>query len=208
MILVDPATCRAEDLEPARLWLQSGHIVALPTDTFYGLAVDPTSEAAVRALFDLKGRDPRTAMPLIAASLAQVQALLGALGASSRRLADAFWPGPLSLILDAPDRIAPAVHGGRRTVAIRVPAHPVARGLAAAFGGVVTATSANRSGEPPASTVEGLGPVGVDPRVLVIDGGAAPGGAPSTIVDARGAQPVLVREGAIAWIRVLDCLQR
>jgi L-threonylcarbamoyladenylate synthase len=125
----------------------------------------------------------------------------------ARRLAEAFWPGPLSIICDAPARVVAAVHAGRRTVAIRVPDHPIARALAAAFGGPVTATSANRSGEAPVDCAADL-PWVHDDRVLVIDGGNTTGGAPSTIVDARDRAPVLIREGAIAWDRVLHSLQR
>jgi L-threonylcarbamoyladenylate synthase len=207
MTRVDPATCRAEDLAAARDWLRAGGIVAFPTDTFYGLAVDPTSAAAVQALFDLKGRDPRVAMPLVAASMAQVRSAAAAIDDASSRLARAAWPGPLSLVLDASPAIAAEVHAGRHTIAIRIPAHRVAAALAEAFGGAITATSANVSGEPPVSSAGALGLVGRDPRVLVVDGGTTPGGAPSTIVDARGDAPMLIRDGAIAWKRVLDWLE-
>jgi L-threonylcarbamoyladenylate synthase len=203
---LDPVTCRADDLAEARDWLRAGRIVAFPTDTFYGLAADPTSAIAVDRLFALKGRDRGVAIPLIAASLDQVRAV-GTLDGASARLARAAWPGPLSLVLDATPAVVPAVHGGRGTVAVRIPAHRVASALAEAFGGAITATSANRSGDAPVTTASALGVVGEDDAVLVIDAGATPGGAPSTIVDARGAPPVLVREGAIAWKRVLDWLQ-
>lgn len=205
MIRVDPATCTVADLAEARAWIGAGGIVAYPTDTFYGLAVDPTSAAAVAALFDLKGRDPGVAMPLIAASLEQA-GTIATIDAASWRLAQACWPGPLSLVLDASSRVAPAVHAGRHTVAVRVPAHVVAQALAAACGIPITSTSANRSGEPPVATVDALAAIARDHRVLVVDGGATPGGLPSTIVDARVAPPRLIREGAIAWSRVLDCL--
>lgn len=205
MTRVDPATCTVADLAEACAWIRTGGIVAYPTDTFYGLAVDPTSDAAVAALFDLKGRDPAVAMPLIAATPAQARAV-AVIDATSARLAAAFWPGPLSLVLDAAPSVATAVHAGRFTVAVRVPAHRVAQTLAAACGIPITSTSANRSGEAPVSTVDGLAGLAGDPRVLVIDGGATPGGRPSTIVDARVVPPRLVREGAIAWNRVLDCL--
>ena len=206
-LIVDPATCTPDDLAPAVDWLANGGIVAYPTDTLYGLAVDAGSPAAVRQLFDLKGRSARAALPLIAASPAQVVAFCGRLGMVARRLSSKFWPGPLSLILDAPPTLAVEVHGGRRSIAIRVPAHRVAVALATAWGQPITATSANRSGEPPVSTAAELGQLAEDPRVFVIDGGATPGGAPSTMVDARGPRPALVREGAIAWSRVLESLE-
>ena len=189
-------------------WLRAGGIVAYPTETFYGLAVDPTSADAVAALFDLKGRDPAMAMPLIAASREAVERACGALAGANARLADAFWPGPLTLVLDAPPQVTAAVHAGRRTIAVRVPGLDAARQLAATFGGLITSTSANRSGEPPVRAAGDLAWLAGDTRVLVIDGGETPGGAPSTIVDARATTPpVLVREGAIAWSRVLEFLQ-
>jgi L-threonylcarbamoyladenylate synthase len=202
-LVVDPEHCRPTDLAPAVAWLRDGGIVAMPTDTLYGLAVDPRSPSAVHALFSLKGRDAGVPLPLIGASREQIEAVCGDFGASTRRLADACWPGPLALIVDAPASIAPAVHAGTGTLAVRVPAHAVARALAGAAGHLLTATSANRSGEPPAMTAEALMGLAEDAHVLVVDGGAVPGGAPSTIVDARGARPVLVRAGAIAWDRVL-----
>jgi len=206
-LVVDPDTCRPADLAPAVAWLRAGGVVAMPTDTFYGLAVDPRSPAAVAAVFDVKGRDAAAALPLVGASLAQVDAHCGPMTAATRRLAETYWPGPLSLILDAPSAMAAAVHAGARTVAVRVPAQPVARALAEAAGHVLTATSANRRGAPPAADAGALGDLGRDPRVFVVDGGASPGGPPSTIVDARGARPVLVRAGAIAWERVLESIR-
>jgi tRNA threonylcarbamoyl adenosine modification protein (Sua5/YciO/YrdC/YwlC family) len=203
-LTVDPDAVRPADLTRAVAWLRGDRIVALPTDTFYGLAVDPRSLEAVAALFALKGRAATEALPLIASSRAQVEAACGPLSEGTRRLSDAFWPGPLALVVDVPSGLAPAVHAGTGTVAVRVPAHAVARALAEAFGDLVTATSANRSGEPPASTAASLGALAADARLLVIDGGPAPGGAASTIVDARGAAPRLVRAGAIAWDRVLE----
>jgi L-threonylcarbamoyladenylate synthase len=206
MLRVDPATCTESDLDAAVEWLRAGKLVAYPTDTFYGLAADPDSETAIRGLFQLKGREASAAIPLVATSIAQVELWCG-LSQMSRRLAEEFWPGPLSLICDAPARVVAAVHAGRRTVAIRVPNHPVARALAAVFGAPVTATSANRSGEAAVDCAGDL-PWEHDDRVLVIDGGDTTGGAPSTIVDARDRTPLLIREGAIAWDRVLHSLQR
>jgi L-threonylcarbamoyladenylate synthase len=200
---LDPDRCVDADLADAAAWLRAGLIVAYPTDTFYGLAVDPMSPDAVRRLFSLKGRDARVALPLIAASIEQVTRTIGPLEGLSADLARRFWPGPLSLILDAPDAIAVDVHGGAGTVAVRVPAHRIARALASAFGAPVTATSANRSGQPPAADADALVEIASDDRVFVVDGGASPGGVPSTIVDARSGVPQCIRAGAIAWDRVL-----
>jgi len=207
VIFVVQNDCDASELQPAVEWLRSGGIVAFPTDTFYGLAVDSRSQSAVRALFDLKGRGAQAALPFVASDRAQVERWCGVLSPSSARLADRFWPGPLSLVLNAPAAIVAEAIGGGESLAIRVPAARIARLLAEAWGEPLPATSANRSGEPPASTAAALADLARDPRVLVIDGGTTPGGLPSAIVDARGASAVRVRDGAIAWSRVLESLQ-
>jgi tRNA threonylcarbamoyl adenosine modification protein (Sua5/YciO/YrdC/YwlC family) len=193
------------DLSSAIAWLRAGGVVACPTDTFYGLAVDPTSPAAVRALFDLKGRAARAAVPLMAASVSQVEQCCGRLGPTAARLAARFWPGPLAIVLDAPAHLAPEVSGVAGSIAIRVPAHAVARALCEAWGAPLTATSANRTGEPPALAPGDVTLAG-DDRLLIVDAGAAPGGPPSTIVDGRGAAPILVRAGAVPWNRVLESM--
>lgn len=204
LLRVNPDTCTAAELGPAVAWLRAGGVVAMPTDTLYGLAVDIRNPAAVRQLFALKGRDARAALPLIAADLSQVVACGGRLEAREAALAAAFWPGPLSIVRDAPAWVVPEVHGGHRTVAIRIPAHTVARRLCEAWGGVLSATSANITGEPPVDRVEALGAIAQDSRVFVVDAGITPGGLPSTLVDVRSARPLLLREGAIAWSRVLE----
>jgi L-threonylcarbamoyladenylate synthase len=196
-----------DDLADAVAWLRRGGVVAYPTDTLYGLAVDPTSAEAVGGLFETKGRSPEAPIPLIAGSQADVERWFGPLAGLTARLAKTFWPGPLSLLLDAPVAFDPAIAAGTKAIAVRVPDHVVARAFAEACGHPITATSANRSGEPPATRVLELGSVADDPRVLVIDAGDAPGGAPSTIADARGTAPRILREGAISRERVLRSLE-
>jgi L-threonylcarbamoyladenylate synthase len=185
--------------------LRSGGVVAFPTDTLYGLAVDPRNDRAIDRLFTLKGRDARVAVPLIAADFDQAK-LAGDFGPRESRLARAFWPGPLSIVIPPSAAIARAALGSEQTVAIRVPAHPVARQLAAAFGFCVTATSANPTGAAPATSADEVARTlpSVD---LLLDGGNAPGGAPSTLVGFTADGPVLLRAGAVAWDRVLKSLQ-
>lgn len=205
-LLVSPLSPAPDVVHQAARWVTGGGLLVFPTDTLYGLGAHPSSDAALAALFQVKGRDDRAAVPLIAASVDHVAGLSASWGGLTAALASRFWPGPLSLVIDAPESIASAVHGGRGTIAVRVPNQPVARAVAAAVGGLVTATSANRSGQPAAASVGDLDDVVRDPRVLVLDAGPLPGGAPSTIVDARGAEPVLIREGAIPFAALLAAL--
>lgn len=186
--------------------LRGGGVVAYPTDTLYGLAVDPRRNDAVEKLFAVKGRDLAAAVPLIAGSLSQA-AEVAELGEGELRLARAFWPGPLSIVAPARAGISRLLLAGGHTVAVRVPAHPLASDLALAFGFCITATSANLSGQSgtadPASVVRSLA-ARID---CLLDGGPAPGGPPSTMVELREGVPVLVRAGAIAWDRVLRSLE-
>lgn len=185
--------------------IRDGLVVAYPTDTLYGLAVDPRNAPAVRRLFDLKGRPEASALTLIAADVAQVR-MAATMTAAAERLAAQWWPGPLTVVLDAVPVLAAEMLAGGRTVGIRVPRHAVAVALARAAGFPVTATSANRSGEPSTSTPGAAGEA--LPHVdAILDAGPAPGGPPSTIVNAAARDVVLVRAGVVPWDRVLRSLE-
>lgn len=203
LLSVDPRQPDPRVIESAARLLAEGAVVAYPTDTFYGLAVDPRSGAAVERLFALKGRDAARAIPLIAASRRQVEWLSGPLSPVAARLADEFWPGPLTLVLPLAATLAPELVAGGATVAVRVPDHVVSRDLAHALGVPVTSTSANPSGRPPArdaaAVASTLGGV-----AAILDAGPAPGGLVSTIVDVTSDELRLVRAGAVTWERVLQ----
>jgi L-threonylcarbamoyladenylate synthase len=205
-LLVDPRDPDAAAIESAAEALRQGGVVAYPTDTLYALAVDPRSDAAVTRLYALKGRDTGVAIALIAADAAQAQ-LAGPFGPSEMKLAEAFWPGPLTILVPAAAGMSRLLSGGTGTIGVRVPAHEVARRLAAAFGSCITATSANISGEPAFTTAGDVAKV-FDRRIdVLLDGGPAPGGPPSTIVQLVDGRPALLRAGAVAWDRVLESLQ-
>jgi len=186
----------------------AGGVVAMPTDTLYGLAADPFSVAAVARVFSVKGRSAERAMPLVAAGLDQIVTQLGPLSDLARRLAMMYWPGPLTLLVPRPPSIPADVAGGRGEVGVRVPAHAVTRELCRACGRLLTATSANLSGEPPSNDPDEIARALGDRVDLLLDAGQTPGGAPSTIVDVTGSEPRLVRPGAIAWDDVQACMQR
>jgi L-threonylcarbamoyladenylate synthase len=201
---VTPSTVGPDDLAAAVSALDMGGVVAFPTETFYGLAVDPRSAVAVKRVFELKRRAPDQPLPLIASDIAQVVDCVGTLTPLAARLALRGWPGPLTLIIPASPHLCADVHLATGKVAVRVPADAVARALARSASRAITSTSANISGDPPAATpdhvVASFGS-GID---VLIDSGPTPAGLPSTIVDATGDVPLLVRAGVIPWERVLE----
>jgi L-threonylcarbamoyladenylate synthase len=199
-------TASRDALAQAVQVLRAGGVVAYPTDTLYGLAVDPRNASAVERLFELKGRNATAAIPLIAATVEQAQAA-GEFSPAHLQLARAFWPGPLTIVVPAKPSIAPLLLGGGSTIAVRVPAHAVAKGLAAQLEGCITSTSANRSGQAPATTAQQVTTDLGDAIDLVLDGGPSPGGPPSTIVDLADGRVRLVRAGAVSWDRVLESLK-
>ena len=198
-VFVDPESPQRDAIQEAAQWILNGGIVALPTDTLYGLAADPFSAAAIARVFAVKGRAAERALPLIAADAAQVAEHLGRLPPAGQRLADRFWPGPLTLLMTAARGLARDVTGGTGKAGVRVPGDAVARAICAEAGRPITATSANPSGEPATPDPDEVERTLGDRIDLLIDTGATRGGAPSTIVDVTGADPVLVRAGAISW---------
>ncbi len=194
------AIARAVDI------LRRGGVVAYATDTLYGLAADPRSDRAVEKLFAIKGRDEHVAIPLIAGSLEQAQAV-GEFGRIEMRLATTLWPGPLTIVVPARPGLSKRVLAGGDSVAVRVPAHDIARTLATAFGHAVTSTSANRSGQSPPASVSEIDPALASELDAIVDSGPAPGGPPSTIVKVVRDRVELVRAGAIARNRVLESLE-
>jgi L-threonylcarbamoyladenylate synthase len=193
-----------DDLAQAVSALGRGGVVAFPTETFYGLAVDPRSAAAVKRVFEVKRRAPDQPLPLIADGVDQIIDHVGTMTPLAARLASRGWPGPLTLIIPASSLLCDDVHLSTGKVAVRVPADAVARALARSAGHAITSTSANISGHPPASTPEGVVASFGSAIDVLIDSGPTPAGLPSTIIDATGGVPVLVRAGAIPWERVLE----
>jgi L-threonylcarbamoyladenylate synthase len=198
-VFVDPDAPQRDAIQEAAKWILNGGLVAIPTDTLYGLAADPFSAETVARVFAVKGRTTARALPLIAAGIAQAEEHLSRLPEDGHRLAARFWPGPLTLVVSAPRTLARDVTGGTGTVGVRVPADAVARAICAEAGRPITATSANVSGEPATPDPDEVERTLGDRLDLLIDTGMTRGGAASTIVDVTGAHPVLLRAGAISW---------
>ena len=182
--------------------LRAGGVVAFPTETYYGLAVDPFNPAALSRLFTLKGRAADKPVLLIVENPSQLSTLVAEIPRSFVLLMERFWPGPLTLVFPGAPSLSGMLTGGRDTIGVRVSSHPVARQLVRAFGGPITATSANFSGRPAAvgarGVLEQLGP-GLD---AVIDGGETPGGQGSTIVGYQEGKVCLLRAGVIPFAEI------
>ena len=182
------------DPNKVRTALAEGRILAIPTESSYGLAVDPRSAAGVEAIYRLKERERGKPLPVVAASVEQALGL-GVEPNEAIRMAEAHWPAPLTVV--APLRAGlsvPAAAGGD-TLAVRVPDHDRLRALLQALGHPLTATSANRSGEPPACDLAGLEPILQGAGVLVVGGERTPGGLASTVVSWTSAGLRVLRRG-------------
>jgi L-threonylcarbamoyladenylate synthase len=177
--------------------LRAGGVVAIPTDTVYGLAVDSAVAGAIECLFEAKGRPRDRAVAVLLADTEQAETV-AIMPAAARALAAAFWPGGLTLVLEVrPDVAVPdALTGGRPTIGIRVPDHPTPRALARELGPLAT-SSANRSGEREAATAAEIDVILGAAIDLILDGGPSRGGPPSTVVDMTVDPPRILREGAI-----------
>ncbi len=186
--------------------LRAGGIVALPTDTVYGIACDLAAPGGIERLFSAKGRPSDRAIMLLLAEPAQASEI-GLVGSAARLLGEAFWPGGLTLVLPArPDvRLPAALTAGRPTIGLRVPDHACPRALAAALG-PMPATSANLSGQPDAADAQAVVDQLGDSVDLVLDGGPASGGPASTVVDCTTDRPGLLRAGAIDPARLAAVL--
>ena len=207
-VVVDPVRPDPTAIARAVATLRESGVVAIPTDTLYGLAADPWNSAAVAKVFAIKGRPDERALLLVASDVDQVQRWIGEMSPMARRLAQRFWPGPLTLVMRAPDALAPEVTAGGTTVGVRVPSHAVTRALCAAFDRPVTATSANISGQAASDDPEEVATALAGGLDLLLDSGMTPGGPPSTIVDITDGKMRLMRAGAVPWEDVKACVQR
>lgn len=178
--------------------LRRGGLVAFPTETVYGLGADATNERAIGRVFAVKGRPFDHPLIVHLAAADQIDRWAVRIPDAARSLAAACWPGPLTLLLERSDRVLDAVTGGRDTVGLRVPAHPVAQELLRSFGGGVAGPSANRFGHVSPTTAEHVRrDLGSDVDVI-LDGGPCRVGVESTIVDCTTDPPQVLRPGAIS----------
>jgi L-threonylcarbamoyladenylate synthase len=177
--------------------LREGGVVALPTETFYGLAASCRHRPALQRVLRLKERPAGMPLLLLVADAVMAREFAPESPDTLEHLASRFWPGPLTLVLPAPPGLPPEIAQGASTVALRHPAHPVAEAIVREVGVPITGTSANRSGRPPVTSAAELE---LAPGVTldgIVDAGATPGGPPSTLLDLCHTPARILREGAV-----------
>jgi L-threonylcarbamoyladenylate synthase len=188
-------------------WLNRGAVVAIPTDTLYALAADPVNLAAVEEIFRVKGRPENRALPILISSLIHAQVLAANLPDNFFRLAQACWPGPLTVVVDASNRLPLKVTANTRRVALRWPKSKIVIDLIAELGVPLTGTSANLSGSPTCgSGIEVFTQLG-DRLPLILDAGDTNDTLPSTIVELRGDHWCIGREGAMPTEQIREALE-
>ena len=181
----------------ARKVLLQGGVIAFPTDTFYGLGVDPFNRDAVDRIFAIKGREKNKPLLLLISSREQLETLVRDITPAHSTLMQEFWPGPLTLLFEPRSVIPENVSAGR--IGIRQPGNSMTRDLISAFGQPITAPSANLAGEAPPTTAKQVDQSLGKHLELIIDGGTCPGGEPSTLIDATETPVRLIRPGAIPF---------
>jgi L-threonylcarbamoyladenylate synthase len=186
-----------EQVEKGISILKKGGAVAFPTDTVYGLGASIAIASAVEKVYRIKGRPRDMALPLLLADFAQLETVASSIPASARLLVEHFWPGPLTLVFLKSDSVPDIVSGGGKTIAVRIPDHPIPTSLARGVGMPIIGTSANLSGKPSALNAEEVR-AQLGDRVDFIIEGDCPGGIESTVVDLSEETPVILREGAIS----------
>jgi L-threonylcarbamoyladenylate synthase len=184
-------------IDEAAATLRAGGLVAFPTETVYGLGAHALDADAVRRIFAAKGRPADNPLIVHLGAAADLDTVVASVSPLARRLAARYWPGPLTLVLPAAPEVPAVTRGGLATVAVRVPDHPVALRLLRAAGVPVAAPSANRSGRPSPTTADHVRADLGDTVDVIVDGGPCELGVESTVVDASGEVPVVLREGMI-----------
>ncbi len=187
----------SSSLNRAVLCIREGGIVAFPTETYYGLAVDPDSLAAVAKLFKVKKREAEKPVLLLIESREQLQSIVETIPPEYVPLMDKYWPGPLTLVFPVKKNICRLLTGNTGTIGARISSHPVASELVRRLGKPITATSANISGQLPASMAAEVLTMFGNSVSCIVDGGQTPAGLCSTVLGLHGGKCVVLRQGRI-----------
>lgn len=178
--------------------IHAGGVVALPTESFYGLAVHALNEKAIECLFAVKGRREDNPVLILIASQESLDTYVKSVSERARKLMEHFWPGGLTLVFFAQPILPQSLTAGTGKIGVRLSSHPVARELARAVGAPITGTSANRSGQPSCSTAEEVMEALGEDIDLILDGGRTQGGKGSTVLDVTLDPPMILREGMVS----------
>jgi L-threonylcarbamoyladenylate synthase len=198
LIQSDNAETRARAAEI----VAGGGVIAFRTDTFYGLGANPFARAAVGAVCELKGREEGKPILVVVGDTATATRFAAERSRLFETLSARFWPGALTLVVRARADLPPELTAGTDTIGVRLPADEEVRALLRACGGALTATSANRAGQPPARSAAEVARAFPAGLALIVDGGAARTEQPSTVVEVTGARPRLIREGVVPWAEI------
>jgi L-threonylcarbamoyladenylate synthase len=196
IIKIDPAHPQFA-FSRCRNVISRGGVVAYPTDTFYGLGVDPKNPAAVKRLYEIKGRKANQPILILITKADDVKKWTAEINPTSENLMKMFWPGPLTLVFKARDDVLRELTAGTGTIGLRVPGNELTRSLLDFLGIALTGTSANVSGGSSPQTAEEAAASLGDTVDLILDGGRTAGGRPSTVVDVSTGQPIVLREGVL-----------
>jgi L-threonylcarbamoyladenylate synthase len=197
LLRVDPLHPQESIVKEAAGVLLKGGLVAFPTETFYGLGANALDPAAVRRIFEVKGRSESKPVLVLVDSVRMADSLVKEIPAAALALMARYWPGPLTLVFRAASRLPEELTAGTGTIGIRMSGHPVAFELVRAAGVPITAPSANLSGEEPPVTAADVGRTLRDKIDLILDGGPTTGGLPSTILDVTVTPAKVIRRGAL-----------
>jgi len=204
VVKVDSPESLRQGIWKAKKILLKGGIVALPTESFYGLGADATNPQALTRIFTIKKRDSALPILILVSSLEELRKYVQSVPPQAKRMGKRFWPGGLTMIFRSSPLLPPILTADTGKVGIRISSHPVAHALSKSLPVPITGTSANISGMPPCTTADQvLGCLGADVD-LILDGGSTQGEYPSTILDVTVDPPVIVREGIIKAEEIIE----
>lgn len=207
LLKISPENPDPEAIRYAAEFIRRGELVAIPTDTFYGIAADPFNLAAVDQIYRVKGRPETRALPILVNTTTQAISLSRDVPYTFHKLAAKFWPGPLTLLVEASTGVPLKVTAHTGNVALRWPNSPIVNALISLTGGPITGTSGNISGQPACSTAMALLEQMGDRLPLIIDAGETPGNLASTIVKLDGDDWEIMREGVISEEQLRNCME-
>lgn len=204
---INPDSFKQDDLKPAVRALKRGGVIAYPTETVYGLGANIFHQKSIQKVFSVKRRDPHKPISAMIASVQDVDELCTEIPDYARELMDIYWPGPLTLIMEASENVPRYMTSPERKIGLRLPDHPITKALMVHHRQPITSTSANITGAPPP-----IGADEVDMNIqskieLVVNAGRCLVQVPSTVIDCSGAKPKLLRNGAIVFSEIIKKLQ-